>query len=100
MLTMAASDYEYPDNVDALQMPAVRGDDNSFDDREDDQTNSLEYDILLQEAIDSDLRETELTGDAQETILECDERESLHSHSAMNRRDKGSRGSKEGKRRG
>ena len=59
---MASNAYEYSDQLEA-QTP--RSDDQSFDndgDRDDDQTTSAEYDILLQEAIESDLRDTELTG--------------------------------------
>ena len=59
---MASSAYEYPDSLDLMAMPPMRADDSSVDDREDDQTNSLEYDTLLQEANETDLRETELTG--------------------------------------
>ena len=59
-----SNDYEYPDNLDILPMP-LRADDSSVDGQEDDQTNSAEYDLLLQEATESDLRETELTGRLQ-----------------------------------
>ena len=60
---MASFEYEYPDNSDTLPMTSMRADDSSVDERDDDQTNTLEYDVLLQEANDSDLRETELTGE-------------------------------------
>lgn len=59
---MASNAYEYSDQLEAH---TPRSDDQSFDndgDRDDDQTTSAEYDILLQEAIESDLRDTELTG--------------------------------------
>ena len=54
--------YEYPDQ---LENCSSRNDDMSYDndaDRDDDQTTSAEYEILLQEAIEADLKETELTG--------------------------------------
>jgi hypothetical protein len=59
---MTTNAYEYPDQLEAS---TPRADDQSFDndmDREDDQTTSAEYELLLQEAIDTDLKETELTG--------------------------------------
>jgi hypothetical protein len=66
---MTTNAYEYPDQLEAS---TLRGDDQSFDndmDREDDQTTSAEYELLLQEAIDTDLKETELTGQADAIIL-------------------------------
>ena len=60
---MASVDYEYPDNLDTLPMTSMRADDSSVDERDDDQSNTLEYDLLLQEANEIDLRETELTGE-------------------------------------
>ena len=60
--------YEYPDQ---LETTSSRNDDMSCDndaDRDDDQTTSAEYEILLQEAIESDLKETELTGSTTTSI--------------------------------
>lgn len=65
---MTTNAYEYPDQLEAS---TPRADDQSFDndmDRDDDQTTSAEYELLLQEAIDTDLKETELTG-REDTIL-------------------------------
>lgn len=66
---MTTNAYEYPDQLEAS---TPRADDQSFDndiDRDDDQTTSAEYELLLQEAIDTDLKETELTGRANTIIF-------------------------------
>ena len=67
---MTTNAYEYSDQLEAS---TPRGDDQSFDndlDRDDDQTTSAEYELLLQEAIDTDLKETELTGSSEGVIFQ------------------------------